>query len=192
MPATSLPPRLVVASGLAVAALGLLACNESPPAPAPAAPSASARPRVAPAASASIKPAMAPPASASAPRVHPEICEVEFFGQVGPVDPKKPAPVVFASYGDCLAPGAGNIGQTSPEPNGKFFLEVFVKWGSDLTLCSYQPAAPGSDKPTKLYGKAAGPFHAESEGEVEFKNVQIEMKEGPPKTFAKVKPGGGL
>ncbi|MCS6898361.1 MAG: hypothetical protein RMJ98_01070 [Myxococcales bacterium] len=140
----------------------------------------------------STPPVMSHVAPTPGPKAHPDVCEVEFFGQVKPVDPKLPPPVVFVSYTDCLAPTTGNIGQTSTQPDGKFFLEVFVKWGSDLTLCAFQPTKEGAEKPTKLYGKAAGPFHAEKEGEVEFKDVQIELKNGTPQTFPRVRPGGGL
>lgn len=129
------------------------------------------------------------PPSPSA-QTHPENCEVEFFGQVSPVDAKLPLPIVFASTEDCIAPTGKNIGQTQTQPDGKFFLEVFVKWGSDLTLCAFQPQAGGPEKPTKLYGKAAGPFHAEKSGEVEFKDTKIELKSGAARPFPKVKPGG--
>jgi|GEM_PF-2217023 len=169
-----------------------LSCGKSDPGgAAPAASSASsASPRAS--ASAAVRPMMpkhvTPLPSASAGS-HPENCEVEFFGQVKPVEAGKTPPVVFASLSpDCLAPAPMNIGQSSTQPDGKFFLEVFVKWGSDITLCAYQPT--GEDKPAKLYGKAAGPFHAEKEGEIEFKNVTIEMKAGAPRPFPRPRVGG--
>lgn len=171
--------------------LGLLVlagCKEAPPAPSGASATASTS---APAAS-HVAPVVSHVAPTPPAQAHPESCEVEFFGQVQPVDGKLPPPVVFASYTDCLAPTAVNIGQTSAQADGKFFLEVFVKWGSDLTLCAFQPQAGGADKPTKLYGKAAGPFHAEKTGEVEFKGVTIEMKSGTNRPFPKVRIGGGL
>lgn len=172
-----------------VGLLVIAGCKEQPPTSGPgSSPTAS---------SAASMASYVPPVVSHVPptpvaKGHPDVCEVEFFGQVKPVDPKLPPPVVFASYTDCLAPTTRNIGQTSTQPDGKFFLEVFVKWGSDLTLCAFQPAAGGEEKPTKLYGKAAGPFHAEKEGEVEFKDVQIELKSGTARTFPRVRPGGGL
>jgi hypothetical protein len=131
-----------------------------------------------------------PPADSAVP-AHPDVCEVEFFGQVRPAEAgKPPPPVVFASYDDCLSATPVNIGQTTTQPDGKFFLEVFVKWGSDLTLCAAQ--LPAQDKPTKLYGKAAGPFHAEAIGEVEFKGVVIEMKPAASRTFPGPRVSGGF
>jgi hypothetical protein len=129
-------------------------------------------------------------AAESAAPAHPDVCEVEFFGQVKPAEPGKPPATVFASYDDCLSPAPGNIGQTTAAPDGKFFLEVFVKWGSDLTLCAAQLSA--QDKPTKLYGKAAGPFHAEAVGEVEFKGVVIELKTGASRGFPGPRMSGGF
>lgn len=169
----------------------LTACKQDPPSPAPAAstsPPAAVK-SAAPAASMAAS-AVASAAPAASGKAHPETCEVEFFGQVKPVENTKLTPVVFASYDDCLSPAPRNIGQSSTQPDGKFFLEVFVKWGSDLTLCAYQPTA--GDKPTKLYGKAAGPFHAEKEGEVEFKNVTIDLKAGTARPFPKPRVSGGF
>jgi hypothetical protein len=68
-------------------------------------------------------------------------------------------------------------------------VEVFVPWGSDLTLCAASETAPG--KPSTLYGKAKVPMHAEAAGEVEFKNVILDLAAGqPPKKFEYVAPSG--
>ncbi len=87
---------------------------------------------------------------------------------------------VLISYGDCLDPKAPLLGRSATAAGGRFFLEVFTKWGADVTMCAAIEASPG--QPSTLYAKA-GPFHAEAEGEVEFKNVEPMLKEGPPIAF---------
>ena len=90
------------------------------------------------------------------------------------------APQTFVAVGDCLGDGkvVGNGGTT----NGRFFIEVFVPWGSDLTLCAASVPAPG--KPSTLYGKAKIPMHAEKTGEVEFRGVVVDLAPGPARTFS--------
>jgi hypothetical protein len=89
---------------------------------------------------------------------------------------------------DCLSPTARIIGRSGVSAEGKFFYEVYVRWGTDLTICS--AVEPVAGKPTTLYGKAAGPFHAEASGEVEFKKVEIVLAPGPAHSFpTKLEPG---
>lgn len=131
--------------------------------------------------------AVTPPATAAAP-AHPETCEVEVSGLLKN-PPKLPAEhfyQVYMAYGDCLAKDAHILGRTSVVNSlPKFATEVFARWGSDLTLCIAAEAGPG--KPTKLYGKASRTFHAEGLGEVEFKDITVEVKAGPPHIFPAVR-----
>jgi hypothetical protein len=93
---------------------------------------------------------------------------------------KAPSPMTFVALGDCLAPSPHIVGYGG-STNGRFFVEVFVPWSSDLTLCAASEPAPG--KPSTLYGKATTPIHAEGTGELEFNNFVVELAPGPPKTF---------
>ena len=145
------------------------------------------------AAPASNKPATAPPDLASAKAVPappptpipppPRLCEVEAEGRI--VVPKRarkgPTPTTFIAIGDCLVPEPKIVG-FGGSTFGRFFIEVFVPWGSDLSICAAIEPAP--EKPSTLYGKAPIAMHAEKEGEVEFKGLVIELKPGPPKVFA--------
>jgi hypothetical protein len=67
----------------------------------------------------------------------------------------------------------------------RFANEIFVKWGSDVSICAAAVEAP--DKPTTIYGRAPGKLHAEKAGEVEFKDLVIELKPGPRHLFPPVK-----
>lgn len=118
---------------------------------------------------------------------HGPLCEVEFGGKVqyaGKVDPKLHW-FVFAAQGDCMTKNPHILGTAAVSPDGTFFSEVFVKWGSDVTFCA--AALEAQDKPTTLYGKAEGKFHAEATGEVVFKGLVIVPKPGPSKIFPPLK-----
>src|SRR5439155_22560543 len=110
------------------------------------------------------------------------ICEVEVSGNV--VLPaafaSEPAPMTFVALGDCLAPSAKMLG-FGGSCRGRFFVEVFAPWGSDLTLCAASEPSPGA--PSTLYGKAKIAMHAEHTGEVEFKDVVVELASAPPHPF---------
>ena len=93
--------------------------------------------------------------------------------------PGTPNAETFVAIGDCL--GGGKMVGHGGTTDGRFFVEVFVPWGSDLTLCA--ASRPGPGQPSTLYGKAKIPMHAEKTGEVEFKNVVVEVAKGPPKSF---------
>lgn len=88
--------------------------------------------------------------------------------------------MVFVAVGDCLAENPKIVGFAGSN-KGKFFVEVFVPWGSDLTICA--ASEPTDKAPSKLYGKGAIAMHAEAAGEVEFKDVAIDLAPGPAKTF---------
>ena len=118
------------------------------------------------------------PAAAPA---HPEKCEVEIGGVVRYPDGKAPpgkAVVLVAENGDCLKEGAKILGQVAVQPEGTFFIEVFSRWGADLTICAAH-LAPGADRST-LRGKASGAFHAEAVGEVTFSSLKIDLRKAPP------------
>lgn len=105
----------------------------------------------------------------------PRVCEVEISGRV--VVPKEagnvPPPLTVVAIGDCLAPEPDIVG-FGGSTNGRFFVEVFVPWGSDLTICAASEPTPGAA--SRLYGKSPLLMHAEKTGEVEFKDVVIEVK----------------
>ena len=52
-------------------------------------------------------------------------------------------------------------------------IEVWPKWGSDVTICA--AVDPQGGKPAEIYAKAKGTFHAEAVGEVTFNQVKIEL-----------------
>lgn len=190
--------RISCITSLAALTSGALSgCDKSPspmptsaaPLPVAAAPAVAATgvPVAATAAPLAAPAAVAPPATAAA-TAHPETCEVEVSGLLKN-PPKLPAEhyyQVYMAYGDCLAKDAHILGRTSVVNSlPKFATEVFARWGSDLTLCIAAEAGPG--KPTKLYGKATRTFHAEGLGEVEFKDITVEVKAGPPHIFPAVR-----
>jgi hypothetical protein len=181
--------RSVRSARAPVLALGLLAplgCSrEAPPAPAAAARSIAAG-SIAPvpasaSASASAR-AVSAAASADAASAPARLCEVEISGQVrlSPKDKDAPDPLVFVALGDCLDPASRIVG-FGGTAKGRFFVEVFVPWGSDLTVCAASESSPGG--PSTLYGKAKVRMHAERAGEIEYKGVGIDLAKGPARTF---------
>lgn len=169
----------------AVVVLASLGCKEEPAKvePPPAAVSASPKPS----ASASAAPVVSAPvvASASAKPAHSETCEVELFGKVvfPPKLPKGGKFTVYVAQNDCLADNAEILGHVEAGMDGAIVIEVFPKWGTDITICAARDAGEG--KPTTLYGKAKGTFHAEAAGEVTFNDVKIELAEGKAHVFPK-------
>lgn len=169
-------------------AVALFGCKE-PPKDAPAAASS-----VAPASSpAAAAPASAAPSasvaavpSASAAPSHSPHCEVEVFGKVTNMPknlPKGAEVVVFVAQNDCLADDAQILGHSEVGSDGNLVIEVFPKWGTDVTICA--AVVPGEGKPSVSYGKAKGKFHAEAEGEVTFNDVTIDLAPGKPHVFPK-------
>jgi hypothetical protein len=161
-------------------------------APAPAAP-AKAQAPAAPARAEDDSAAQAAQAAPAEP-ARPTVCEVEIFGSIEPPKgvtwPKgKPlaAPIaVYVAQGDCLAKKARILGRVETVTPDNFFIEVFTGWGTDLTVCAAQEKAAG--KPTTVYGKAEGLFHAEAQGEVVFDKVKVALKAQPAHTFPAVRP----
>lgn len=175
----------VVAPTLSVfAALGLqLTPAQADPQPAPtekvAAKTAAAKTAAQPTPQKSGKAAVT---AAAAPS---ERCEVEFTGQVSGTSKLPPGSNtwVYAADGDCLAKDAHILGAMRASDQGSFAIEVFSRWGADLTLCA--AVAPTPESPSKLYGKLTRKFHAEKRGEIMFEKVQIGLKAGPEHTFPK-------
>lgn len=172
---------------LLLLALGsFLGCKEEPAKVEPAAAaSAKVTPSAAPSASAPASAAPVASASASAKPAHSETCEVEIFGKVviPPKAPKGSKFMIYVAQNDCLADDAEILGHVEAGVDGAIVIEVFPKWGTDITICAALDRGEG--KPTTLYGKAKGPFHAEAAGEVTFADLKIELAEGKPHVFPK-------
>ena len=204
----ALPGRRISGAALAGFCLFALGCPDKAASPPPSAAPTSA-PVAAPSAPAPAAPpstgAPADPAAAptGAPTVlkpsgyfeKPTTCEIEFEGKVTNVDklPPKHRFWIFVAQGkaDCLDPAAYIIGRTVASPVGEFSFEVFSDWGQDITFCAAalpgQDKAEGMDKPSKLYGKATGSYHAEASGEIVWKSIDIAVKPGPAHVFPALK-----
>ena len=177
------------ANGTTTPTMAGTAASANAPATTAPAPAPSAAPTIAPA----ITPTIAPAASASAVA---KTCEVEIFGTVDvPNDaPKTSKVIVTVAQDDCLAADAHVLGHIPAAPSGGFVIEVFPKWGTDVTICG---ALEKDDGTAEYFGKAVnkdagGKFHAEAEGEVTFNEVKIKLAKGAAKRFPReAKPGGG-
>jgi hypothetical protein len=162
------------------AALLIVGCKDpAKDAPAPAA----STPTTASATAAASAPAagLSASASASAGAGHSDTCEVEIFGKVNlPKDlPKGKKVIVYVAQDDCLSDTAQILGHVEAGAmDGSIVIEVFPKWGTDVTICA--GVDEGEGKPTTMYGKAKGTFHAEAEGEVTFADVKIDLAKGKP------------
>jgi hypothetical protein len=138
-------------------ALNVLACDQSRKADSPSTnPAAKAlATNTAPSPSTSPPPASPPTVPPPAKEAeHPPTCEVEIAGQVRVPKalPEKVRVVVLVADNDCLASDAHVIGRALPSATtGKFSLEVFSRWGSDLTVCAAVEGKPGA--PVSVYGK---------------------------------------
>jgi len=202
------PARRIPGPILAGLCLLLPACKDkgvSPPASAPSGSAPSAAAPAAPAASAVASPQntgeapSAVPAAGAAPTIlkstgyfeKPSLCEIEFEGKVKNVDklPPKHRFWIFVAQGkaDCLDPAAHIIGRTVTSATGEFSFEVFSDWAQDITFCAAalpgQEQAEGMDKPSTLYGKAPGSYHAEATGEIVWKQIDVVVKPGPAHVF---------
>lgn len=166
--------------------------NTTPPPAAPTAVTAApaAKADVVPAATTNPAPTTIPPTAATAATAQPappvtskKTCEVEFFGSVKYNKPLPPGQKfwVYAVQGDCLAKNPHVLGATPVNPEGRFGYEVFSAWGVDLSFCA--GLAESAHKPLTVYGKATGKYHAEAEGEVVFRDIEITAKPGPIRTF---------
>jgi hypothetical protein len=185
--------RSVVSISWVLSVLSLGACSKDAPAGgASSATATTSAPAASTAAPAVARSAPAPAASSAKPTwagADRQSCEVEVFGVVKGAPKGKQVSLILSDQ-DCMADGARVVGRSGVSPEGKFFYEVFVKWGSDLTICAAVEPAPG--KPSTLYGKAKGPFHAEATGEVMFSGIEIELTKGAPHAFpTKIEPPAG-
>lgn len=109
---------------------------------------------------------------------HPERCEVEIAGVlVYPPGPRPPGQaLVYVADNDCLADDAHVLGRAKVAAEGTFFIEVFARWGADLTVCAAHPESDGGE--AALRGQAIGRFHAEAAGEVTFPGLKITLLRG--------------
>jgi hypothetical protein len=106
---------------------------------------------------------------------------VELFGKIiGPL-PAGLTYWVYVAEGDCLSKKAKILGSSRGSEAGSFGIEVFSRWGADLTVCA--SAAKTPESPTTLYGKLPRTLHAEGEGEVMFQKLEIKLKSGPQHAF---------
>jgi len=159
--------------------------NTTPPPTAPAVVTAApaAKADVAPSATTNPTSPTTPAAATAPPGARKKTCEVEFFGSVKYNKPLPPGQKfwVYAVQGDCLAKNPHVLGATPVNPEGRFGHEVFSAWGVDLSFCA--GLAESAYKPLTVYGKATGKYHAEAEGEVVFRDIEITAKPGPIRTF---------
>ena len=127
--------------------------------------------------------------SAEPPPAHQETVAVKFIGTVRPASSGKQR-IVFASYEDCLGKSPSNIGQGEVAPDGSFKLEIFARWGADYTLCAVELAGEG--KATQRYGKAARELSPREPGDVRFRDLVVELSQGPARSFPGPRPSGGF
>ena len=91
-----------------------------------------------------------------------------------------------AQDSDCLANNAHILGSNKLTDDGHMFIEVFSRWGADLTVCVAISKEAGG--PSTMYGKAEGKFHAEAVGEVMIPKISFELKRGPKHVFPAARP----
>lgn len=110
---------------------------------------------------------------------------MELYGKVTlpPGTKAKGHLAVHFSNGDCMK-GDPILSSSAVSDAGTFGAEIFPKWGTDLTICAVLEETPG--KPVRYYAKATGTYHAEAMGEVMYRDIAIELKEGPPRKFPTV------
>lgn len=184
--ATNTSMRWTALAALTVLVVG---CDKGSGASTSTADSAPAVPASVPITTTPVSTAPATPSSAApaASAGNPATCEVEVFGRVDIPKGTPGSGFVFVAQDDCLSPTANMLGHAPVKPDGGFFIEIFPKWGTDITICA---AFEKPDGTTELYGKAVnkdngGKFHAESKGEVEFEGVTVALKKGPSRKFAR-------
>ena len=178
------------ALALCLAVVILAACKEDKPAPAPAPSSKASSAASASVSASAVASAMASAMTSAVASAAPaeKTCEVEIFGSVKGA-PAKARLVIYVAQNDCLADDAQILGhldlQQDPAAKDppKFMIEVFPKWGTDVSICA--AAYVDNAMTSEHYGKAKGKFHAEAEGEVTFNEVAIELTKGKAKAFPK-------
>ncbi|MBI5610323.1 MAG: hypothetical protein HY902_15710 [Deltaproteobacteria bacterium] len=137
-------------------------------------------------------PQAASPAQAAAKAAEPVApCEVELAGQLTETAPAGQVLAVYVARGDCLAADAHTLARVVAAEDGKFFTEVFVPCGWQLSLCAAREArdfANPAPKATQHYGKLPRDLAAVGEGEIEFKDLNWPLAQGPDKVFAAPRP----
>lgn len=109
------------------------------------------------------------------------LCEAELSGHLRlPPQSRAPAPMVFVAIGDCLADPPRIVGHGGTTA-GRFFVEVFVPCGVELTLCAASEPTPGAASP--LYARAAGTLHVEQGQENEWKGIEVLLAHAPARRF---------
>ncbi len=137
-------------------------------------------------------PQPASPAQAAAKAAEPVApCEVELSGQLTATAPAGQFVAIYVARGDCMAADAHTLARVIAAEDGKFFSEVFVPCGWQLSLCAayeardFENPAP---KPTTHFGKLPRDLAAVGEGEVEFKELNWSLADGPQRVFAAPRP----
>lgn len=137
-------------------------------------------------------PQAASPAQAAAKAAEPVApCEVELSGQLTATAPAGQVLAVYVARGDCLAADAHTLARIVASEDGKFFTEVFVPCGWQLSLCAAREARDFENpapKPTDHYGKLPRDLSAVGEGEIEFKELNWALADGPQRVFATPRP----
>lgn len=94
--------------------------------------------------------------------------------------------VHVAQDSDCLSPAAHILGNAKLTDDGHMFIEVFSRWGADLTVCV--AVSKGPNLPSTLYGKSPTKYHAEALGEVMIPKISFDLKPGPKRVFPAPRP----
>ncbi len=109
-------------------------------------------------------------------------CEVELSGDITVAIGPNESRYIYVATGDCLNPTGIMRGRELVPESGSFFIEVFPPCGSDLTVCA-TIEANGPDmhlpKPTSRYGKLDRVLHADGAGEIEFKDLHLQVGSAP-------------
>lgn len=118
-----------------------------------------------------------------------KLCEVEMTGRIADV----PVPagnnyIVYVGIKTCMGPDAYLLSRAIGNPGGDFFAEVFVACGTQLALCGSVEKLGIKSVPTKRYGVLGRPLLAQGVGEIEYKNLRLDLQDGPEITFPAVQP----
>jgi len=180
---------------LLVAALALGACQKAPPPtpderwPVPPVPALPA-PKV-PLGHAALPEGVSPVQAAAKAAEPVAPCEVELSGQLTATAPAGQVLAIYVARGDCLAGDAHCLARVVASEDGKFFTEVFVPCGWQLSLCAAREARDFENqapKPTSHYGKLPRDLSAVGEGEIEFKELNWSLADGPQRLFPAPRP----
>lgn len=127
--------------------------------------------------------------AAIAPPPPGKLCEVEMTGRIADV----PVPagnnyVVYVGIKTCMGADAYLLTRAIANPGGDFFAEVFVACGTQLALCGAVEKLGTKSVPTKRYAVLGRPLLAEGIGEIEYKNLRLDLQDGPEITFPALQP----